>query len=74
MPLMTPDSSQTASAYGESKTTDLPELIIAMTTISLCILNNLHICLHGPMSYSSWESACPSATRVGVQLPVLFEN
>jgi hypothetical protein len=30
--------------------------------------------LHGPVSYSSWESACPSTKRVGVRRPELFDN
>jgi hypothetical protein len=53
---------------------DPPERVFTMTTISLCILNNLRKYLHNPMSYSSWESACPSAWRVGVRRPVLFDN
>jgi len=48
--------------------------IISMTTISSCILSNLGIHLHMPMPYSLWEPACPSATRVGVRRPGLFDN
>ena len=45
-----------------------------VTTISPCLFNNLRKCLHNPMPYSSWESACPSAKRVGVRRPRLFDN
>ena len=50
------------------------EATLSMTTISPCILNNLTNYLHSPMPNSSWESACPSATRVGVRRPELFDN
>jgi hypothetical protein len=53
---------------------DPQERIITMTTILSCILSSLQIYLHGPMPYSSWEQALPSATRVGVRRPRFFDN
>jgi hypothetical protein len=53
---------------------DPTEPTFAMTTISPYIFNNLHIHLHSPMPNSSWEQACPSARRVGVRRPVIFDN
>jgi hypothetical protein len=46
----------------------------SVTTILPFIFNNLRKHLLWPMSYSSWESACPSATRVGVRRPEFFDN
>ena len=59
---------------GDSDFRRLVEATLSMTTILLCIFNNLHFDLHNPMPDSSWEPASPSATRVGVRRPVVFHN